>query len=176
MNASSEPEAEIDKLYKAWGDAFHRQDLQDILDLLTSDYVLWPAGSSPMTRDSLEPRLVATLSAYEVTPSFEREERLVTGDLAIERGWDIQRIRPRAGGEMKTHRQRVFLILRRGSDGKWRFARGMSQPGPTAYLIDEANPALCCKVSAHVHATPQSAGWLISFSLGVCTVLFHSHA
>ena len=131
MNISSESDSEIDKLYEAWADAFHRQDLRAILDLLTSDYVLWPAGAQPMTRDSVESRLVATLSAYEVTPSFEREERLVTGDLAFERGWDIQQIRLRAGGEMKTHRQRVFLILRRGSDGKWRFARGMSQTGPT---------------------------------------------
>ena len=132
MNISSESGSEIDRLYEAWGDAFHRQDLQAILDLLTPDYLLWPAGALPMARDSLEPRLVATLGAYEVTPSFEREERLVAGDLAFERGWDVQQVRPRAGGEMKTQRQRVFLILQRGTDGKWRFARGMSQPGPTA--------------------------------------------
>jgi hypothetical protein len=36
-------------------------------------------------------RLAAALSAYEVTPSFEREERLVAGDLAFERGWDDSR-------------------------------------------------------------------------------------
>lgn len=129
---SSETDSEIDELYEAWGDAFRRRDVQAILDLLTSDYILWPAGGSSMTRDSLKPRLVATLSAYEVTPSFEREERLVAGDLAFERGWDVQQIRPRNGGETKTQRQRVFLILQRGSDGQWRFARGMSQPGPAA--------------------------------------------
>jgi len=132
MSISSEPDSEIDKLYEAWGAAFHRQDIKGILELLTSDYLLWPAGAPPMTRDSLEPRLVATLAAYEITPSFEREECLVAGDLAFERGWDVQQVRPRAGGEMKKHRQRVFLILRRGSDGRWRFARGMSQPGPVA--------------------------------------------
>ena len=132
MSIPSEPDSEIDELYETWVDAFHRQDVQGILDLLTSDYVLWPAGAPPMNRDSLEPRLVATLAAYEITPSFEREECLVAGDLAFERGWDVQQVRPRAGGEMKTQRQRVFLILRRGSDGKWRFARGMSQPGPAA--------------------------------------------
>ena len=132
MNVSRESDSEIDKLYEAWGDAFHRHDLQAILDLLTSDYLLWPAGAQAMTRDSLEPQLLATLGAYEVTPSFEREEHLVDGDLAFERGWDVQHILTRAGGEMKTHRQRVFLILRRGSDGKWRFARGMSQSGPAA--------------------------------------------
>ena len=132
MKASSGSDSEIDKLYEAWSDAFRRQNVQALLDLLTSDYVLWPAGAPPMTRDSVEPTLLAALSAYEITPSFKREERLVTRDLAFERGWDVQQVRPRAGGETKTHRQRVFLILRRGSDGKWRFARGMSQPGPAA--------------------------------------------
>jgi hypothetical protein len=34
-----------------------------------------------MNRESLRPRLVATLNAYNVTPSFERDERLVSGDL-----------------------------------------------------------------------------------------------
>ena len=130
MAATNKADSRIDALYLAWGDAFRRQDVNAILDLLTPDYVLWAPDAPPMTRESLAPRLAATLGAYEVTPSFEREERLVTGDLAFERGWDVQQIRPRAGGAMKTHRQRVFLILRRGSDGKWRFARGMSQPGP----------------------------------------------
>ena len=78
-------------------------------------------------RDSLP------LSApYYLVPSFEREEQLVSGDLAFERGWDIQEIHPRVGGDARIHRQRVFLLLQRGRDGKWRFARGMSQAGPPA--------------------------------------------
>jgi ketosteroid isomerase-like protein len=72
------------------------------------------------------------MGAYDVTPSFELEERLVAGDWAFERGWDVQQVRPCNGGEVTTHRHRVFLMLQRGVDGRWRFARGMSQPGPTA--------------------------------------------
>jgi ketosteroid isomerase-like protein len=112
--------------------AFQCKNVEAILDLLTPDYVLWPTGAPAIGRDSLAPRLAATLSAYDITPSFEREERVVAGELAFERGWDIQKIRPRAGGEAITHRQRVFLVLQRGADGRWRFARGMSQPGPEA--------------------------------------------
>jgi ketosteroid isomerase-like protein len=55
----------------------------------------------------------------------------VLGDWAFERGWDVQTVTPRAGGPGKVQRQRVFLMLRRGADGRWRFARGMSQAGPT---------------------------------------------
>jgi ketosteroid isomerase-like protein len=130
MSIRSQVDSEIDELYEAWSEAFRRRSVEGILDLLTPDYVLWPAGAAPATRETLAPRLVAALDAYEVTPSFEREERLVSGDLAFERGWDVQQVRPRSGGEVKTQRQRVFLVLRRGSDGRWRFARGMSHAGP----------------------------------------------
>lgn len=126
----NDADLEIDQLYAAWGEAFQRKNTEAILDLLTPDYLLWPAGAPAMNRESLRPRLVATFNAYDIMPSFEREERLMSGDFAFERGWDVQEIRPRSGGETTTHRQRVFLVLRRGADGKWRFARGMSQPGP----------------------------------------------
>jgi uncharacterized protein (TIGR02246 family) len=127
---TTKTDSEIDELYEAWVEAFRRKSTEAILDLLTPDYVLWPAGAPAINRDALAPRLAATLNMYDVTPSFEREERFVSGDLAFERGWDIQHFRPRVGGEMKTQRQRVFLVLQRGTDGRWRFARGMSQPGP----------------------------------------------
>lgn len=101
-----------------------------MLELLTPDYLLWAAGAPPLTREALAPRLEAAFTAFDLTPSFEREEQIVSGDLAFERGWDVQQIRPKAGGEARTQRQQVFLLLQRGSDGKWRFARGISQPGP----------------------------------------------
>jgi ketosteroid isomerase-like protein len=132
MSVKNSADPEIDQLYEAWSEAFQRKNVDAILDLLTPDYVLWPTNALALNRDSLVPRLAATLSAYDVTPSFEREERLVAGDFAFDRGWDIQKIRPCSGGEVITHRQRVFLVLQRGDDGRWRFARGMSQPGPAA--------------------------------------------
>jgi ketosteroid isomerase-like protein len=132
MSVRSRADSEIDQLYQAWSEAFQSKNVDAILGLLMPDYVLWPTGAPAISRDSLVPRLTATMSAYDVTPSFELEERLVAGDLAFERGWDVQQIRPCNGGEVTTHRQRVFLMLQRGGDGRWRFARGMSQPGPAA--------------------------------------------
>jgi len=125
-------DSSIDALYSTWADAFHRKDVDAILGLLTDDYVLWAPGAPPMGSSDLRPRLVAALAAYDVESRFERVEQIVSGDLAFESGWDVQRLRPAGGGEERAQRQRVFLILRRGTDGKWRFARGMSQPGPAA--------------------------------------------
>jgi ketosteroid isomerase-like protein len=132
MPSIQESDPQIDALYMAWGDGFRRQDVEAILALLTSDYVLWAAGAEPIRADAMRPRLAAAFAMYEILPVFDCEERLVSGDLAFDRGWDVQKLRPRSGGELQSHRQRVFLVLRRRSDGVWQFARGMSQPGPTS--------------------------------------------
>lgn len=130
MGSAHESDPKIEALYSAWGDAFRRQDIEAVLALLTSDYVLWVPGLPALNAADLQPRFAAMFAAYEGTSAFEREERLISGDLAFDRGWDIQTLRPRSGGEVQTYRQRVFLLLRRSCDGTWRFARGMSQPGP----------------------------------------------
>jgi ketosteroid isomerase-like protein len=120
----------IDDLYVAWSEAFRRQDVDAIVELMAADYELWAPGAAGLNAEDLRPRLKAAFAAYEITSMFECIERLVAGDLAVDRGWDIQRLRPRSGGEEMIIRQRVMLVLRRSSDGTWRFARGMSQPGP----------------------------------------------
>src|SRR5215471_17689385 len=83
MSVKNSADSEIDQLYEAWGEAFQRKNVDAILELLTPDYVLLPTGAPAITRDALVPRLVATLSAYDITPSFEREERLVAGEFAF---------------------------------------------------------------------------------------------
>ena len=122
----------IDALYLAWRDAFKRGDVDAILGLLTPDYVLRAPGKPAIGFAELRPLLLAAVGAFEVDSTFEREERIVSGDVAIERGWDVQRIKPRAGGPVQIQRQRIFVVLRRTPEGVWRFARGISQPGPAA--------------------------------------------
>ena len=129
----NQADAAIHDLHVQWADAIRRGDVAAALELLTIDYVLW-APSSPAVkgRDAVGVLLATALHAVEIDPQFESEERLVAGDLAVERGWDVQTFRSRSGGEAQTRRQRVFLVLRRGEDGAWRYARGISQPGPVA--------------------------------------------
>ncbi len=130
--AASDPG--IEQLYDAWRAAMTRRDIDAVLDLLTPDYELWSPSAAPLGREALRPALAAAFQAHDVEPSFEREEQIVAGDVAFERGWDVQRVRPRGGGDAQVRRQRVFLLLRRSADGRWRFARGMSQPGPESSI------------------------------------------
>ena len=121
----------VDDLYAAWRDAFTRRDVDAILALLAPDYVLYSPGALPLVGpDSLRPALAQAFATYDISSSFERLELLVDGDLAVDFGWDVQTVTPRAGGEVKTARQRVVLVMRRQPDGRWLFARGLSQPAP----------------------------------------------
>jgi ketosteroid isomerase-like protein len=128
----TQPESGIDDLYAAWSEAFRRQDIDAVVELMTPDYALWAPGAAELDAEGLRPRLKAAFAAYEITSTFECMERLIAGDQAVDRGWDVQRLRPRTGGEEIVNRQRVMLVLRRGSDGAWRFARGITQAGPAA--------------------------------------------
>lgn len=123
----------IDDLYSEWIAAIRKKDVDAVIALLTPDYTLWVPGKPPMNgRDAMRQPMTAALAAYDLEPVFEREAQFVDGDLAIDFGWDSQTLTPRAGGESKTMRQRVAVVMQRGTDGRWRFARGISQPGPEA--------------------------------------------
>ena len=129
----------IDRLYRSWSDAFARKDVDAIFALLTDDYTLWMPGAPPVDREALRPRLATALAAYDLTPRFECLDRIVSGDIACDIGWDVQDARPHAeggaAGAAMSQRQRVCLVLRRGGDNVWRFARGVSQPVPDVAVI-----------------------------------------
>ena len=122
----------IEELYTAWREAFGRGDVRGVLALLTPDYTLWPAGMPLVGIDGLRPQLEAAFATYEIDSTFDRIECIASGHVAVDCGWDVQVVRPKSGGQTVTRRQRVWVILRRGNDARWRFARGIAQPGPAA--------------------------------------------
>jgi len=123
----------IEALHDRWIRAVQDADIDALILLLTPDYVLWSPGSPPVVGpEAVRLLFEATFEVCDIEPSFELEERIISGDLAVERGWDVQTIRPGDGSAPRTRRQRAFLVLRRGDDGEWRFARGMSQAGPAS--------------------------------------------
>ena len=85
---------DIDALYTAWADAFRRKDVDAIMRSVPQDYVLLRPGAAPMTADAIRPALVAVFASFDIVMAFEREERIVSGELAFEQGWDVQTLRP----------------------------------------------------------------------------------
>ena len=128
--------AAVDALRDRWVEIVASGDARGLADLVTPDYEVWthgaPALGGPQTVVAM---MSAALAQFSVTQSYEPSETVIAGDWAFQRG--IERIRavPRDGGPGRENVQRALVILRRGEDGRWRYARGMTnglpvQPAP----------------------------------------------
>jgi catechol 2,3-dioxygenase-like lactoylglutathione lyase family enzyme/ketosteroid isomerase-like protein len=114
------------QLHESFAAAMRRGDADEVLGFFTDDYELWTPGRTPLVgREQLRALLVPAFNAYEIEPAFELISRDVGRELVVERGWDVQRARPRSGGEMIVRRQRVAVGMRCEPDGAWRYCWGI---------------------------------------------------
>jgi uncharacterized protein (TIGR02246 family) len=123
----------IGALRDAWVAAVARGDARALADLVTDDYEVWAHATPPLAGpDVVVTAMSAALTKYAITQSYDPVETIVAGGWAFQRG--IERIRgvPRDGGPAHEVAQRALLILRRGEDGRWRYARGMTNGLPPA--------------------------------------------
>jgi ketosteroid isomerase-like protein len=130
-------DAEIDALFDAWQSAVSAKDVERIASLTTEDCEFWTNSvPSLVGQSSLRSLLLSFYATYDHRQHFERLELITAEGLAFVRGIEYNYIRPVAGGPEILRLQRAFIVLRRGSDGQWRFARGMTnlppQDSPTA--------------------------------------------
>jgi uncharacterized protein (TIGR02246 family) len=116
----------------AWVAAVATGDADALRDLLTDDYEVWAHGAAPIRGpEASVTAMRAALLRFRIEQNFEPIETIVTGDWAFERGIESMTVTPIAGGPSQTMEQRALLILRRGADGRWRYARGMTNGLPT---------------------------------------------
>jgi uncharacterized protein (TIGR02246 family) len=132
MEGDSETAAEeaIEKLFQDWAEAGRRGDARALAQLVAEDAEFWSHGAPTLKgRDEVVSRMTTFFAAYEIDQGFERQEMVISGDLAFVRGMEINRVTPRDGAAVMEIRQRAFSVLFRGPDG-WKFARGMTNKGP----------------------------------------------
>lgn len=122
---------EIDKTLKQWASALAEGDLRLLASLVTEDAVFWTHGAAPLVgRDALVEAFKLFLEGHSLTQSFEVQERCLGNDWVLLRGVETNVLEPRDGGETTVVKQRAFSMLQREGDGRWRFARGMTNQGP----------------------------------------------
>ena len=120
----------IAALRDSWTKAVAARDPDALKELLTDDYEVWPQGAPPMIGPAAAAAAMrGAVERFDIVQSFEPVETVVAGDWAFERGIERMILTPRDGGEKRTMEQRTLLIERKGVDGKWRFARGMTNLG-----------------------------------------------
>jgi ketosteroid isomerase-like protein len=123
----SDAERGITALHDAWVAAVSRGDASALRDLVSDDYEVW-ANAAPAMHgpDVVVAGMAAALAKHTVEQRFERLELIVAGEWAIERGIERVMATPRSGGEPVKRAQRALLVSRRGTDGRWRYTRGMT--------------------------------------------------
>ena len=127
---SSDDLRAIRALRAAWTNAVAARDPDALKDLLTDDYEVWPQGAAPLIGPAAAAAAMrGAVERFDIVQSFEPIETVVAGDWAFERGIERMTLTPRGGGEKREIEQRTLLIERKGEDGKWRFARGITNLG-----------------------------------------------
>ncbi|MDX1631513.1 MAG: SgcJ/EcaC family oxidoreductase [Thermoanaerobaculia bacterium] len=124
--------AEIRKVLDAWDEALERGDVDGLSDLLHEEIVLLPQGRGALeAREEVLESYRALFAQYTVTRRSEIDEIRVAGDWAFVRGVESFVLEASGGGErLRTEERRMLSILRRGEDGRWRFAQAMTNRGP----------------------------------------------
>jgi ketosteroid isomerase-like protein len=123
--------AAIAAVRSAWVQAVGDANADALRDFLADDYEVWAHGAPPIRGpQGAAAAMRDALTRFEIAQSFEPVETVVCGDWAFERGIETMILTPREGGEPRELAQRALLILRRGPDGMWRYARGMTNGLP----------------------------------------------
>jgi ketosteroid isomerase-like protein len=111
----------------AWMAAVAHRDANALRELLTDDYVLWANGASPtIGPDAAVQTMHDLISRFRIEQAFDVRDTIVASDWTFQ--WGIERLTliPIDGGDPTTIVQRTMLVFRRGDDGQWRYARGMT--------------------------------------------------
>ena len=107
--------------------AVANRDASALRELLTDDYELWANGAPPVNGpDAAVEKMHNAIGRFRIEQSFELRDTIAAADWTFQ--WGVERITltPLEGGDATTVVQRTMLLFRRGDDGRWRYARGMT--------------------------------------------------
>ena len=118
---------EIDQLFADFSDAMRRGDCDTVAELVTEDAEFWSPGVPAMRgREHVRTAIRAACEKYRVERWWDEVERVTGDDFAVSIGIERTRAVPAAGGEAIETTQRGWTMARRCGDGRWRFARGIT--------------------------------------------------
>lgn len=124
--------AAIRRLYQDWIAAGKAGNVEALLGMVTEDALFLAPGAPPMRgREAMEAAYQIAFSRHRIEQGFDEEELVLAGGWAFCRGRESFTATPWDGGPPVTLAgRRALSILKKGEDGIWRFARGISNDGP----------------------------------------------
>jgi uncharacterized protein (TIGR02246 family) len=131
MSTSDADRSALAGVHAAWVSAVAAGDAESLRALVTDDYEVWANAAQPITgADAVVSAMHAALERFHIQQRFDPIETVIAGDWAFERGIESMTVTPIGGGTPQTREQRALLILHRHADGRWRYARGMTNELP----------------------------------------------
>jgi uncharacterized protein (TIGR02246 family) len=117
----------IDRTLSEWATAFSTGTVDALVSLVVEDAEFWTHGMPAVVgRPALRKAFSTFFSAYSAVQVFDEKERLIGDGWALLRGIEVNTLTAAGGGDPVEYTQRAFSVLRLDSDGRWRFARGMT--------------------------------------------------
>jgi uncharacterized protein (TIGR02246 family) len=119
-------------LVERWHRATRAKDVHAILELVADDVVFLPSSLPPIKgKEEVEKMYRTFFPVYcDIKQEDAIEELRVSGDWAFMWGTDELRLMPESG-ETEIHlKGKGLSILKRQSDGSWRFWRGINNMTP----------------------------------------------
>jgi uncharacterized protein (TIGR02246 family) len=117
--------------------AVRAKNLEAILDMVTDDAIFLPPGTPEVRGKQAVAEMYggffARFAVVEQTAALE--EVKVSGEWAFAWGTDEILATPASGGPAMRTRGKSMIVLQRGTDGAWRFARGINNMMPEAVTV-----------------------------------------
>jgi uncharacterized protein (TIGR02246 family) len=123
----SQDEAAIKQMILEWKEAVLHRDISRLLSFIADDAVFMPPGQ-PLIRGKAEVEAMykTAFEKFHMEQDFEVEEIQIAGDFAFFWGVDSAQLIPMEGGLTVNARGMGISILKRQSDGSWKFYRGIN--------------------------------------------------
>jgi len=121
--------SEIEQTWEQFKGSWEKGDASASAAFFTEDGINMPFyGSTQKGRKEIETFIANGFSAnkYKVI-NLKTEEVFAHGDMAYEFGTIEQTLTPHNGGESITFKGRYISVLKKQSDGSWKFYRWMAQ-------------------------------------------------
>jgi ketosteroid isomerase-like protein len=116
--------ADIEDQLTAWANAVNSGDSEGILRLVSDDFEMIPPDEDPVqgadAHAFLQGFFESDLAVKQVT-----SELIISGDIAVRRYSFELSMRPKGGGESEVLHGQGIHLLRRETDGSWKFIKDM---------------------------------------------------
>jgi ketosteroid isomerase-like protein len=113
----------IEKLRHDYEVALNEGDIKSLMSTLTSDIVTLPPGFPAVFGEETESWIKQNfLDPFDIDFKSEDDEVVVIHDHAFTRGHYTQTLTPKPGGDTMNLVGKYLCIVRRESDGAWRYS------------------------------------------------------